>query len=42
MPINVFMDFIRSSPTFFQQEQGIGKIENKQTTLDTIYCLRQN
>ena len=31
MPINVFMDFIQSSPTFFHQEQGIHWKNRKQT-----------
>ena len=43
MPINVFMDFYKVPPRFFNKNKAfIGKIENKQTTIDTIYCLRQD
>ena len=37
MPINVFMDFYKVPPRFFNKNKAfIGKIENKQTTIDTI------
>ena len=38
MPINVFMDFYKVSPRFFNKNKSfIGKMENKQTTTDKIY-----
>ena len=43
MPINVFMDFYKVPPRFFNKNKAfIGKIKNKQTTIDTIYCLGQD